>query len=258
MTWMLEKCFGWTGVLIEAHPDMCKRLDAADRTAHKVCAAVCPAGHQVTMPSMNVSAASGVLGVLEYATKQYMQTWKGHFDTVNTIKVPCRPMTSVLEEAGIPEVEYISIDTQGAEEVVLKTSNLSAFTGVVLVEAESTAAAKNVRVRHMLLDAGFVQIPHILQPQRTRGGAGYNELYVRPSLVQPAWNGTSFGDRKFPILYAGTHTEGRPAAPTDARERRATHALTSSLGAFDRRSRTARLIDGLMAVDEMVRYVEAG
>ena len=244
MTLMLEKCFGWTGVLIEAHPALCKKLMTANRTAHKVCGAVCPRGQTVTMPvESNISGATGTLTVLDFASEEYVKTWKWFLDTTNTVKVPCKPMPDILSEAGILDVDFISIDTQGAEEVVLKTCNMEALTGVVLVEAENTAKAKNVRVRALLARDGFVPIPHVLQQQKKIGGAGYNELFVRKSLVRPAWENStrSFGGRQFPILY--------PANTRNSTD----HIFTR----YDRRSWTARILDGLLAMDEMTEYVQA-
>ena len=47
-TLMLEKCFGWQGLLIEANPESFAKLNASTRTAHKLYSAVCAAGPRPT------------------------------------------------------------------------------------------------------------------------------------------------------------------------------------------------------------------
>lgn len=47
MTYILERCFGWKGVLIEAQPDVYRLLERSNRTSVKVHAAACEAGTSV-------------------------------------------------------------------------------------------------------------------------------------------------------------------------------------------------------------------
>ena len=143
------------GVLIEAHPALCKT-----GTAHKVCGA-CP--EHVTM-RLSLSGATGTL--TDFASEEYV-------DVEKDIEHGQARMPDILSEAGILDVDFISID--GAEEVVLKTCN-TALTGVVLVEADGESEESH--------GDGFVPIPHVLQQQK-KIVAGYNELFVRKSLCGP-------------------------------------------------------------------------
>jgi FkbM family methyltransferase len=193
-TWLLEKCFNWTGVLIDAHPRNFARLMQADRRARKVEAAVCPPGRNVTMPDWREEASkgssstlgSGVVSAMEYNTPEYTHTWAPILNATRRFSIPCRGLSEILAEAGIEEVDFLSVDVQGAEEAVLQTANLGTVRGAptmfktVLVEAERTAMEKNVRVRHMLENAGLKKL-HL--PGRREFAASYDEFYVRPSLV---------------------------------------------------------------------------
>lgn len=194
-SWLLEKCFNWTGVLIDAHPRNFARLVQADRSARKVHAAVCHPGRNVTMPDWrnpeekgrNKFVGSGVVSALEYSTQEYKRTWGPILNTTRLFTVACRGLSEILAEAGVEEVDFLSVDVQGAEEAVLETASLAPIRAgaptmfkTVLVEAESTAMDKNHRVRRMLEGAGLkkLEVPGI-RPFR----ASYNELYVRPGLV---------------------------------------------------------------------------
>ena len=250
-TWTLEKCFGWTGVLIEALPSTCSKLQASNRPrSTKFCCAVCPEGRTVHMSGFDATrregnfkgGSSAVTGVVEFMTTEYRKTWNKLLDTENTEEVKCRPMTSLLVEAGVSEVDFLSLDTQGSEDVVLGTADLRTVK-VVLVEAESTSKEKNQRVRSMLHDAGFIQIEHNQQPQKSAGGAQYNELYAQSWLVKPHMNYTASPARwrNFP--------PGEPAILYPLR--------TQGLSSFERYSRLARFADGLLAMDAMTAAVRA-
>ena len=232
MTLVLEKCFGWHGVLIEGHPVTCEKLQRADRAnANKVCGCVCPAGQKVHMSGLNLSKGdpTAVTAAVEFMSEEYKATWKPLLDMQHLFEVPCIPMTQIVADAELPGIDFLSIDTQGSEDIVLQTTNLSAVK-VVIVEAERTAAQKNERVRKMLLGAGFVQIPHTQQPQKRHGGAQYNELFALKSLVRQR-----SGVKDDIILYP---------------------LRDSPISRHDKHSRVARFVDGLLAMDEMTRAVD--
>lgn len=90
------------------------------------------------------------------------------------INVTCREMRDMMRDAGYRHAHFLSLDVQGAEEVVLQTADVGAFS-VVLVEAEGTAVEKNQRVRQFLLSHGFRQLPNPTASQAHRG-TGYNEI----------------------------------------------------------------------------------
>lgn len=216
-TWLLEKCFNWTGLLIDAHPRNFEKLLSSSRTARKVNAAVCHPGRNVTMPDWHSTSGrlhdlptpvgSGVVSTLEYTTASYRKTWGHLVNSTHLFHQPCRGLSEILAEAGIGEVDFISIDVQGAEEAVLATADLGTALGgggptmfkVVLVEAEATAMEKNVRVRKMLEDAGMKKLMHTL---RKPFHASYNELYVRPQLVAQ-------DDPRISQMNASVYTSGR-------------------------------------------------
>ena len=175
-------------MLIDGHPRNFEQLSRSNRAAKKVQAAVCKPGRNVTMPDYNDKGwGSGLVSVLEYNTPAYANTWKKMVNTNSLFHMPCRGLSEILADTGTPvPVDFLTIDVQGAEDAVLESAELGLVGGgptafkVVLVEAESTAMGKNVRVRKMLEAAGLKKLKHeIVRPFH----ASYNELYVRPDLV---------------------------------------------------------------------------
>ena len=85
-----------------------------------------------------------------------------------------------MASAGFPRVNFLSLDVEGAEELVLKTVNASLATedafpfDVVLVEAERSNPSKNERVRAMLRAGGLKQLP--IEPSP----GSFNDLFARP------------------------------------------------------------------------------
>ena len=120
---------------------------------------------------------------------------------------------------------------------------------VVLVEAESTAMAKNLRVRAMLEGGGFKKLAHgTVKPfhVRTRHAledarplpmlcgdssapwtqASYNELYVRPDLLASNDPRPSQHPRLYPrAMHAARFLDGMLAAPDVWRQSRGTRAF---------------------------------
>jgi FkbM family methyltransferase len=138
-TLMLERCYGWTGLLIEANPSNAARLRrnlaAGRRDATKAqaeYAAVCDHAGGV----VNMTATGGaVAGAVETFTPEHLSQWGNgsarhaagglHFDESRTVAVPCRPMSHMLADAHLlPRATFLSLDVEGAEETVANTCKL--------------------------------------------------------------------------------------------------------------------------------------
>ena len=118
----LERCFNWTGLLIEANPSNFARLELSGRRAKMVHSAVCAGGGVV-----NISASSG-------ATSRVVS--KG-------VSVPCRPLPELMADAGLNGATFLSLDVEGSEGVVLDTvQDIGATFSFALVEGISTSGKK--------------------------------------------------------------------------------------------------------------------
>ena len=169
-TWVLEKCYGWSGVLIEANPEHYHGLLlAANRSAatQRVHSAVCkpPRGHETGKLEMRLAGGtiSSAVGLGQAHDKRYGVHFRRNGTTA---MVPCAALPSIISAAGFGSgATYLSLDVEGAEEHVLKTVPLTAFPfSVVLVEADGLDKLKDFRVDSMLREAGLQQHKHPVVP----------------------------------------------------------------------------------------------
>ena len=88
-------------------------------------------------------AGGAVAAVVDFASHSYMTKWGRHMGGAHErINVTCREMRDIMREAGYAHAHFLSLDVQGAEEVVLRTADIRSFS-TVLVEAEGTAGGRD-------------------------------------------------------------------------------------------------------------------
>lgn len=195
-TFILEYCFGWKGILLEAHPDNFKQMVVNRPCVHTVWAAACNAGQ-------NYIYMSGSEGVAEQVgINANLHLTSGSSDMANLKKVPCKPLQAVLAAYAINTIDFFSLDVEGAEVEVLQTIDFSAVRiNVIIVEInkladniDSVSMKKNLEVDRILKDqAGMIKLAidgqlvpecqrklkNLRVPELSLHGSS---LYVHPSL----------------------------------------------------------------------------
>ena len=123
-TWLLEKCFRWAGVLIEASPKNFAALNLTHRNqhTHKEHSAVCNFTGEVDVKS----GGDTVAGVVSDFSKSFAMKWKRAHNNCGDMpcvsKVPCRPLPTIIADAGFTSaVTFLSLDVEGGEERVLQS-----------------------------------------------------------------------------------------------------------------------------------------
>ena len=151
-TWLLDKCFGWHGVLIEASPQNFAQLNATHRSKHsvKVHSAACNGTGSVTV----LGGGGTVAGVADDFARSFAKKWSNmHTNNCGGMpcksEVACRPLPSIIADAGFPHVTFLSLDVEGGEERVLHTVAWQLGTApgsfpfdVVMVEADVTTSRR--------------------------------------------------------------------------------------------------------------------
>ena len=173
-TWLVEKCLGWRGLLIEANPLTFRKLQSASRSTGTVRkhAAVCGGNRTTVNMREGGGTASSLLGINKGFVRRSV-----HNSPIR--EVPCAPLPRLMADAGLStaraSIAFLSLDVEGAEEMVLQTVDLNAFPfAVVLVEMAGRDAGKDQRVRDMLTKrAGLM----LLSKPRALSRGSQNEIY---------------------------------------------------------------------------------
>ena len=164
-TYALEKCLNWKGLLIEANPESYAKLQVSGRKAAKVHSAVCPRPGYV-----NVTAHGSVFaGMPSEMSAAYIRSWGRQIPQRHAVvEVPCRSLTSLMQDNGLPSgAEFLSLDVQGAEELVLRSVDPAAFK-VVAVEMDGFDKARESRIHSLILNAGLKQANASFRVQYSR------------------------------------------------------------------------------------------
>lgn len=168
-TLMLERCFGWGGLLIEASRMNFHNLKTKaggvlrdKKRTDRVHSAVCePAG------TLQMRRCRG----------EVCQQAEGNQTALSGYQaVPCAPLREIMASAPRPleHATFLSLDVEGAEEQVIRTVRPRAFE-VIFVEMDGKDAAKDQRVHDYILDDGMVWARY--------WNLGSNRLYIKPHLA---------------------------------------------------------------------------
>jgi FkbM family methyltransferase len=176
-TYMLEACFGWRGLLIEANSLNFEQLLRSNRTHSKfVHRGVCPGAgpNRTVLISRHGDAVSGQLIAM---TARHKYKWRKELGG-GIEPVPCGTLPELMEEHGFASgANFLSLDVEGAEEIVLRTAFPALRFDAVYVEVDGTDPAKDARVGTLLRAAGL-QLTYRFRVAGCQGG-GCNDFYVR-------------------------------------------------------------------------------
>jgi hypothetical protein len=154
-TIMLERCFGWRGVLIEASSANFAKLRLSPRLATKIHSAVC-AGNESSRGTVELTTGGTfgfVNGERETMSDGFRARWlNGRPSSVE--RVPCQSLTSLL--AHVPQAThpapgghftFLSLDVEGAEEKVLDHAQPTAFS-LIMVRGCAAALSLSLPASH--------------------------------------------------------------------------------------------------------------
>eukprot|EP00667_Euglena_gracilis_P017489 EG_transcript_18415 len=167
-TFYLETCLNWTGRLIEGSrknfETLRENLQYRPR-AQAVHSAVCVPPQRWVNFTVDARAVSADVDVM---SPSFRRLWHSH--NVAVEQVPCAPMGTLL--AGLPHVDFWSLDVEGSELLAVTTVDWAAIqVDVILVELDYHNPQKNYQVRSVLRGAGYVEC-------RWRAVRGNNALFL--------------------------------------------------------------------------------
>src|SRR5438105_3092658 len=115
-TWFLE-AQGWSGILIEPNPDLCQLLREQRPRSRVFQAAVCSPGQE----------GEAELHLAVDAAKSSLRPEWDHALTGKRVLVPTRTLNSMLTEAGIEHIDFLSLDVEGMELEALRGLDLDRY-----------------------------------------------------------------------------------------------------------------------------------
>jgi FkbM family methyltransferase len=123
-TLWLERHHNWTGLLIEANPDLCEAIDKRKRRVWRLCACI-------STESSTTFIKGGALG----SAKDTVD--KDHLKQLNPalkVTVPCFKLDTVLDKIQQTHIDYFSLDVEGAELFVLNSMKNELKSGKMIVD----------------------------------------------------------------------------------------------------------------------------
>ena len=177
---LLERCYNWTGVLIEANPNNFAVLRTAGRRARLVHSAVCEGDGSsgTTVPiTVNGMAVSGQVGAM---SDTYIRKERRGDNISDVVRVNCRSLASIIRPES-HRYDFLSLDVEGAEDKVLKTVDPSIF-GVIMVEDDGYDKNKQDRVDRAINAAGLRRAKQL--------AVHLSGVYLRSDVREvPSWSG---------------------------------------------------------------------
>jgi FkbM family methyltransferase len=170
-TLFFEETLGWTGLCIEPLPDAFEKLQKRRRAT---CIRTAIADYEGKGQFLEVQARGTeamLSGLAEQYEAQHKERLAREATSIRKISVPVRRLDALLEEAGIRRIDYCSIDTEGAEHLILSSIDPDKYEiGILSVENNY----KNPRISDLLEGRGY---------RREKVFHGYDELYVHNSYL---------------------------------------------------------------------------
>eukprot|EP00039_Didymoeca_costata_P002599 m.61374 g.61374 ORF g.61374 m.61374 type:complete len:525 (+) comp11403_c0_seq4:229-1803(+) len=156
-SYLYEKVLGWNGVLIEANPRITPKLkkNRGDGIASIFTMAVCPYGPNGEEGVVEFAGDPGTSGVVGDLSDNHREQWIDGAKNNSIIKVPCKPISAMIKEAGLDHIDIFSLDVEGGELSVLKTFDFDVPVCVFVVELDFTDPQKDESVRELLRSKGF-------------------------------------------------------------------------------------------------------
>ena len=186
-TYYLERFRGWRGILIEPMPELAAQARRNRPTAEVVRCALVACDHPDAWIDMDFGdLMSTVAGPAsrEWTTPGLLLGWRDH----RVERVPARSLSDVLDEAGSPAVDLLSLDVEGHEATALAGLDLGRHAPAwILIEMHDLEVGRK-QIAALL---GEAYVEHaVLSPldvlYRRRAGLGSSTVNSEGSTPAPS------------------------------------------------------------------------
>ena len=157
-SYLFETFANWTAIHVEADPENYSNLRGNRENAVNVHAALCSEPRLLHYSSLGVIP---VRGFVEFMTPSFLKKWHGpiYNGKVKIEDLPttqCVPVRKLLKELNVHHIDVWILDTEGAEESVLRGTDFSeVHINSVAMECDEHDLQKNARKTDILEANGF-------------------------------------------------------------------------------------------------------
>ena len=148
-SWFFERCLGWRGILIEAHPQHFQSILINRPATLNIRMAACP--------KHGLIKYTGITGTWARTEKNLEPNWA---PKSTPISVQCGPINDYFELLGVHRIDFFSLDVEGSELDVIRSLFDPARTvlrhisvGVLMIEVRGDGQRANIH--STLLARGF-------------------------------------------------------------------------------------------------------
>lgn len=167
-TWFLES-IGWTGLLVEAHPELASKCKKARPKSKVVHSALGPDNGPSTCEFQMVLGDGGIDALsFSDATSSHRDRILREGGLIQTVTVPCTSLNKLLNEQQVSRVDFLSLDVEGAEMLVLSGLDFDKWKPRILA-IEDNSNGRDPEVRDFLAGKKYKKVLRL----------SCNDFYVR-------------------------------------------------------------------------------
>ncbi len=151
-TYLLEKEYGWKGILCEPNPSLYQQLE---QNRDCICTRDCIAGIAGEKISFILAEEYGVISNYK-DLDQHSQIRESYAALTPSIELTTTTLNKVLEENNAPShIDYISIDTEGNELEILEAFDFERWNVHTFSVEHNYVTEKRTKVQELMKNAGY-------------------------------------------------------------------------------------------------------
>ncbi|MDF2621812.1 MAG: methyltransferase [Xanthobacteraceae bacterium] len=200
-TYLLEKTYGWNGVVVEPNPTFHDALRRNRRCAISTDCILDVSGRVVTFNCARVPEFSGVAEFSEIPGGSNENA--DRVASVGSVELTTVSLNDLLAKAGAPrQIDYLSLDVEGSEFAILNTFDFELW-NISCLTVEHNYNLRREDVYELLLSKGYTRVFSEL--------SRWDDWYVSTGLLNRRPDGNDFTD----VLVDGGVTFGSGFGPPE-------------------------------------------
>lgn len=170
-SFFFDACLGWDGICVEANPDYTELLEK-NRDCKVV--ANCLSNQEGHNVSFVLNRAFSGISI----TNKFIDGWRAKGQNYSEVHMSCTTMENMLAESQVVEVDYLSLDVEGHELMILQGINWDTVRiNVLSVEVSGRTKAA---IDNFILPKGYVRhIPNLDEKSKKSGVLVEDAVFVR-------------------------------------------------------------------------------